>query len=257
MRRHVISVLVVWAVLLAIGEALAFTDLYPAVAAVEAEDFDRIFTILLVMGMPVFTGALAMLGYCVFVFGRSAKPTEDGPAYKGTGRAPIIWVGVTSALTLLVMIFPGLTGLAALQADEDGYGWGDPSADLTVNVTAFRFGWEISFPDAGGFKVNSATEDFLYLPVDTKIKFNVQSSDVIHSFWIPAFRMKIDTLPGRTTFFTVEVIATGEYDDDSAFRVQCAELCGVDHGLMAFPLKVVERAEFDQWVASHTAGGGN
>jgi cytochrome c oxidase subunit 2 len=162
---------------------------------------------------------------------------------------------VTGTLALVVMIYPGLTGLAALQKDHEGYGWGDTDAEIVINVTAFRFGWELEYPENGGFKVNSATSDFVALPVDSKVRFNVNSSDVVHSFWIPAFRMKIDTLPGRTTFFTVEITDTGEYEDDSAFRIQCAELCGQDHTDMRFRLKVVERAEFDQWAAEQAAGG--
>ena len=257
MTRHVVSVVVLWAVLTAIGEVFAFADLYPPVASVEAEDFDNIFRTLLIMGMPVFTFALAMIGYSFFVFSHRGKPTEDGPPQKGTGMVPIIWLGVTGALAITVMIFPGLTGLANLQKDHTGYGWGDNDAELVINVTAFRFGWELEYPENGGFKLNSATSGFVELPVDSKVRFNVNSSDVVHSFWIPAFRMKIDTLPGRTTFFTVDITDTGEYDQDSAFRIQCAELCGQDHTFMRFPLKVVEKADFDQWVAEQQAGGGN
>ncbi|MCS7295733.1 MAG: cytochrome c oxidase subunit II, partial [Dehalococcoidia bacterium] len=72
--------------------------------------------------------------------------------------------------------------------------------------------------------------------------------DVVHSFWIPAFRMKIDAIPGRTTYMVVRPVVTGSFDDDQAFRVQCAELCGLDHAKMWLPVRVVEREEFEAWV---------
>ena len=91
-------------------------------------------------------------------------------------------------------------------------------------------------------------EHELVVPVDTRIRFDVTSIDVLHSFWVPAFGMKIDAVPGRTTEMFVTTERTGDYADDSTLRAQCAELCGLSHAEMAMPVRVVERAEFDAWV---------
>jgi cytochrome c oxidase subunit 2 len=259
MTRHVIQFLVVWAFLAAIFEAFALLDFYPTVGAPEAEESDGIFRLLLLMGLPVFAFVVAALGYSVFAFRVKTQPNgeDGGPTMRGTGLAPRVWLAITGGLAALVMIHPGLTGLANLQADDDGYGWGDPNAELVVNVKAFRFSWEMEY-EGTGVTVNTAVGQELVLPVDREVTFRVDSIDVVHSFWIPAFRLKIDAIPGRTTFFSVEPDVTGAYEDDSAYRVQCAELCGVDHTLMRFPVRVVEQAEFEQWLAGlQAADGGN
>ena len=79
--------------------------------------------------------------------------------------------------------------------------------------------------------------------VDEKVKFELTSPDVIHSFWIPAFLMKMDVVPGRNNQFAVTPNTEGE------FVGKCAELCGVDHSRMLFDVKVVSRAEYDAHIA--------
>ena len=75
------------------------------------------------------------------------------------------------------------------------------------------------------------------------------SHDVIHSLWIPAFRGKIDAVPGITTKVTATPDLLGTFEKDVNFRLQCAELCGAGHALMSMPVRVVERAEFEDWLS--------
>jgi len=247
-KKHFIAAAFFWAVLTAAGELLVFADLFPTVGSEEAEEFDRIFRILLAMGWPVFAFVVSVVGYSFFQFRSRGDDSEDGPAMYGRGAVPRVWLGITGGLAVLTMIFPGLTGLAELQSDRGGYGWGDTEGELLVKVEGFRYSWAFQYPDLG-VEILGANQE-LVLPVDTKVKFEVSSLDVVHSFWIPAFRMKIDAIPGRTTFMTVTPTKVGSYDDDQSFRVQCAELCGMDHSVMSFPVRVVEREEFDAWIAS-------
>jgi cytochrome c oxidase subunit 2 len=252
MARHIISTLVLWAGLTAIGEAAVFLNLFPTVGSHEAEEFDRIFRILLFMGIPVFTFVISVVTYSFFVFRVKGRDGSAGPAFRGTGAVPRIWLAITGSLAILVMIYPGLTGLAKLQSDGSGYGWGKTEGELTVKVTGFRFSWQFDYPD-GTQLVGPGKE--LVLPVNTDIKFEVGSVDVVHSFWIPAFRMKIDAIPGRTTFMTVHPVLTGEFATDAAYRVQCAELCGLNHTDMSYPVRVVEKAEFEHWLAAQPKPG--
>lgn len=254
MTRHVVTVAALWIVLTAVGELLAFAPLFPTVGAKSAEEFDEIFRILVLMGIPVFMFVVAVLAYSMFQFRTHGTPTEAGPTYRGNGAIPKIWLAVTGTLAIVVMIYPGMTGLAHLQTTSDGSGWGDEDAELVVNVTAFQFSWSMEYEEAG-VTVNLGQGGEMVLPIDTTVRFNVNSTDVVHSFWIPAFRMKIDAIPGRTTFFTVTPDRLGDYESDSAYRVQCAELCGLDHSLMRFPIRVVEQAEFEQWIGELQAAG--
>lgn len=252
--RHLITAGLLWVVLTAVGELLVIADLYPTVGSHEAEDFDDIFRFLLLLGVPVMTFVFAVLIYAMLQFRiRTDEPTEDGPAIRGYGWGPRIWLGITGGLAVFVMIYPGLTGLAKLQSDKNAYGWGERDAEIVIKATAFKWQWAFEYPD--GTQVSIAQGKELVLPVDTSIRFDVNSIDVVHSLWIPAFRMKIDAMPGRTTFMTVKPTKTGEYGNDQAYRVQCAELCGMDHATMMFPIRVVEADEFESWLASLNQGG--
>lgn len=253
--RHVISAVLLWALLTAVGEATIFLDWFPTVGSQEAEDFDRIFLILVGMGTPVFAFVIAVLAYSMLRF-RGTDPSQMGATFVGKGAGPKVWVGLTSALALLVMIYPGMTGLATLNKERTGNGWGEYDAELVVHARGFQWFWQFEYPESG-IKIQGADKE-LVLPVDTVIRFDVDSGndeieDVLHSFWIPAFRMKIDAVPGRTTFFTVKPTKIGSFGTDSAFRVQCAELCGLDHSGMVYPVRVVSQEDFRAWVDGQTA----
>lgn len=254
MNKHIATTFFIWLVLTAAGYTLVIANLYPTVGSSEAEDFDRIFRILLIMGVPVFAFVIATVAYAMMGFRQKGNPETDGPPMHGRGMAPPIWLAITGGLAILTMIFPGLTGLSKLQSDKTGYGWGAEQAELEIKVTGFRWAWSLEYPQQAITLVG--TKEELVLPVDTHIKFTVNSTDVLHSFWIPAFRMKIDAVPGRTTFVTVKPTELGDYASDSSYRLQCAELCGLDHSTMRFPVKVVSREDFNAWVRSKKSQAG-
>lgn len=251
--KHLVAVAILWIVLTAIGIGLATIDIYPVPGAEFADESDDIFRFLMFLGMPVLTFVFAVIGYAMWRF-RTANVDDVGPPIKGTGMVPRVWLAVTGALAIFVMIYPGLVGVADLRKNGDDYGFGpEIAADrLELNVTAFQWAWRIEYPEQG-ITLNSATDE-LVLPAHRQVVFRINSSDVVHSFWIPAFRMKIDTIPGRTTMVVVEPTRTGDYASDAAYRVQCAELCGLDHSDMMMRVRVVEEDEFAQWLA---AKGGN
>ena len=103
----------------------------------------------------------------------------------------------------------------------------------------------MSYPDLG---VTTLQE--MVLPVDRTIRFEITSLDVLHSFYIPAFLMKTDAVPGRTTVVTLRPTKTGTYEEDQTLRLQCAELCGLNHATMWTPVRVVSDGEFQSWVVS-------
>lgn len=252
--KHLISVALLWAGLTAIGEVLVFADLYPTVGSHEAEEFDSIFRFLLILGIPVFAFVIAVVTYAALTWRiRGEQPEEDGPPIRGSGWVPRIWLAITAGLAIFIMIHPGLTGLAELQSSATAYGWGKEKADLEIDVTAFMWQWTFKYPD--GTEVSLTKGKEVVLPVDQYIRFNVNSTDVVHSLWIPAFRMKIDAIPGRTTYMTVHPTKLGAYDTDQSYRVQCAELCGLDHTKMWLPVRVVTQSEFEAWLASLKSEG--
>jgi cytochrome c oxidase subunit 2 len=111
----------------------------------------------------------------------------------------------------------------------------DPQA-MKVEVTAFQWGWKFTYPDYG------ISTNELYLPVDEQVHLEMKSQDVIHSFWVPEFRLKQDIVPGQTTDYRVTPSEMGEY------KVRCAELCGTSHAYMLAPVVVVSESDFETWV---------
>ncbi|MGB8021143.1 MAG: cytochrome c oxidase subunit II [Candidatus Nanopelagicales bacterium] len=124
--------------------------------------------------------------------------------------------------------------------------------DNTVGVIGFRWSWAFNYLDENVYDVGTAelaNRPTLYLPVGESVVFELQSPDVIHSFWIPAFLMKMDVFPDRMNKFEVTPNKEGTYVG------RCAELCGRDHARMLFQVKVVSRAEYDKHVAELKAKG--
>ncbi len=235
-QSHVVKAAVLWVVLTIVGEILAVrADIYPLAAAREAGIIDSAFRLLMILGVPVFTFVLAVLIYSLARFRGRGEPPEDGPPVRGRPAVVWLWLAVTTALAVYVIFNPGLKGLAELR--------GDRHAELVVRVEGARWFWKFSYPQYG----ISSRE--LVLPVNRRVRFEVTSIDVVHSFWVPAFRVKIDAVPGMVTTVYLTPSKTGTVKDNFNLRLQCAELCGLGHSLMAAPVNVQEQAKFDAWVA--------
>ncbi|MDP6606041.1 MAG: cytochrome c oxidase subunit II [Dehalococcoidia bacterium] len=246
MRRDLIIAGIIWAVATALAVAATYylLDPFPTHGAEEATLVDDAFFTLTYMATPVFGLVIAGLGYSLMRFRAKGDPTEDGPPISGGLAIPVAWLIVTTTLAVVVMIHPGLTGLFELRADN--------TADLQVNVTGFRWAWTVEYPESG-VRVSSPVDE-LVLPAHRRIQFNVTSieGDVLHAFWVPAFRVKADAVPGQVIEVFVTLDRTSD-PDDIAYRVQCTELCGLFHAGMAMDVRVVEPEEFDAWVESKTA----
>jgi cytochrome c oxidase subunit 2 len=131
--------------------------------------------------------------------------------------------------------------------------------DETVAVHAFKWNWQFVYPNTTGpdgqpvNTVGSSTEiPILVLPTDKDIRFELSSSDVIHSFWVPEFLFKLDVIPGedngRNNVFDVTVRKTGAYVG------RCAELCGTYHAFMNFEVRSVSPADFDSYIQARESG---
>jgi cytochrome c oxidase subunit 2 len=128
-------------------------------------------------------------------------------------------------------------------------------ADVHIQVIGKQWSWDFNYLDEdvhiAGVQAELTGEEgvrdqvpTLYIPVGERIEFTVDSRDVIHSFWIPAFLYKMDAIPGRTNHFQVIPGKIGRYDG------KCAELCGEHHAAMLFNVAVVSRANYDAYIQS-------
>lgn len=122
--------------------------------------------------------------------------------------------------------------------------------DLTIGVIGQQWSWTFNYLDADVHDIGTPAErPTLVLPVDQTVRFELNSPDVVHSFWIPQFYMKMDVIPGRTNSFQVTPNREGSYAG------KCAELCGVYHSRMLFDVEVVSDEEYQQHVEDLRAQG--
>ena len=137
-----------------------------------------------------------------------------------------------------------------------------PNTEMTVKVTGNQWNWSYEYPDHGGISFTSymvkdadldaskgqvrllSTDEPIVLPVDTKILFQITSSDVIHAFAVPAFGVKTDAVPGRLSEAWTKITKPGVYYG------QCSELCGKDHAFMPIEVHAVSKEEFAKWVVA-------
>jgi cytochrome c oxidase subunit 2 len=113
-------------------------------------------------------------------------------------------------------------------------------ADVIVNVKGIQYAWLFSYPET------NITAGELHIPVGKEVQLKLSAGDVIHSFWVPQFRLKQDAIPGEPTELRFTATKVGEYP------VVCAELCGAYHGGMRTRVIVHTPEEYDQWVAQQT-----
>jgi cytochrome c oxidase subunit II len=230
--------LIIGVVASAIGIAVALSiDWFPKVASTQAEDIDTLFDVLLIASVPIFVMVEVVVLFSVWKFRmRPGEELKDGPPIHGNTLLEVIWTAIPALL---------LVGLCAyayivLQDIEDS----SPD-ELVVNVTGEQFAWTFEYPAQGGSpKVRS---DQLYLPEGQKVKFNVRSKDVIHDFWVPEFRQKIDAVPGITTHYRITPDRLG------AYPVVCAELCGLGHSTMRQTVHVLPASKFESWMSRKVA----
>jgi cytochrome c oxidase subunit 2 len=124
-----------------------------------------------------------------------------------------------------------LRDLRAMSRDCDG-------ARTTVEVYGERWWWRVFYPEAGFETAND-----IRIPAGEPVEFRLETSDVIHSFWVPELGVKMDMVPGRTNVLCLQA------DEPGVYRGQCAEFCGLQHANMAFFVVAEPPASFDSWLA--------
>ena len=151
-----------------------------------------------------------------------------------TARTRLVVGGglIAPAVILVVLLVADLKTLVAVAAPAQ-------QADLTLEVVAHQWWWEVRYPDQ---HISTANE--IYIPSAATVLIHLSSVDVIHSLWVPRLAGKTDVLPGQTTTMWLQASAPGEY------RGECAEYCGIQHANMAFTVVAQDQAQFQTWVTA-------
>jgi cytochrome c oxidase subunit 2 len=241
-RRGIVWQLLLFAVIVGVlstGMAL-FPHWMPATASEQADRIGDVFWFATIICAAIFSIVAAVLIVALLKF-RAPKgdnfETDGAPIHGHTGLE-IVWTAVPFVLVTAIGIYS-----AIVLGKNDKVG----SNPLRVDVTAQQFAWSFKYPQ----HQNVATTT-LRLPVDRPVRFHFTALDVLHSFWVPEFSQKQDTVPGIDTWLTVTPNETG------TFPIVCTELCGLGHAIMRSTVIVMERGAFQQWVRrqAQQAGGG-
>ena len=228
MRHFVIAgiLVLVAAVLTYLGlEAL---NLLPVAASAQAASIDWLWNWEVMTISFLFALIVVPLMYSLLVFRRRKGDTTDAEHIEGNTKLEITWT-ILPLFIVMAFAYMGAYSLAETRRV-------DPQA-MVVNVTASQWAWSFEYPDYGIISKE------LYLPVDKQVVLKMQSKDVIHSFWVPEFRVKQDIVPGRVTELRITPTRSGVY------KVRCAELCGTSHYAMEELVIAAPEVNFMAWVA--------
>lgn len=225
----------------ALGIALGLLiNWFPVQASVEGEKIDRLYDVLIIASVPFFVLVVTVVLFAVWKWrARPGQELTDGPPIHGNTRLEVIWTAIPAVILvgLCLYAYATLHGIEKAKAAPER---------MTVLVTGQQYAWHYTYPKAVGGK--DVSVDRLYLPMGKQVDFKVKALDVIHDFWVPAFRMKTDAVPGITTQIRVTPKRLGSYP------VVCAELCGLGHGLMRSTVTVLPQNQFDAWLARQKPG---
>jgi len=185
--------------------------------------------------------------WCMAVYKRKKGDPELPPQLRYNIPIELLYT-VVPVLMVAVIFFYTARDEAAIM---------DTSAkpDVTINVVGKQWSWDFNYVDSNVYETGVHSElnpnggvvgtpmPVLYMPVNKRVEFVLNARDVIHSFWVPAFLVKLDMIPGRTNKLQITPTQLGEYQG------KCAELCGAYHSQMLFKVKVVTQAEYDAHMA--------
>jgi cytochrome c oxidase subunit 2 len=256
--------------------------LLPVAASEEAPLVDGLFDTMMTISTGLFLIVEGTLIISIIRFRRRPGDTTDAAPVHGNIPLEILWTAIPAVIVFIIGIYSfevynsmgGLDPMAAhghkMEAkitrgaaiagtlshnntppsNQVAVGVGaSPEKGVTpgleINVTGLQFAWIFNYPDSG------VVSGELHVPQGREVKLNISASDVIHSFWVPQFRLKQDAIPGQETQLRFTPSKLGEYP------VICAELCGAYHGGMKTRVIVQSPEEFAAWLQSQTAAASN
>jgi cytochrome c oxidase subunit 2 len=268
-ENHLRRIVIIWVILSVVLDLVFWFAVGPHVPpgrmTSSAKDNQLDFNILMVIGLPVVIAVWEWLGYAAFKWNVRRKDMPEsvgGPGAAGDKRTEVSWIVITSVVVLALAIFGTIelyvgngsgggegpnpimqpTGAnTAETAALAGTGTWSPNSNqvLPVQVIAQQWKFTYRYPTFGGFESSD-----LILPVNTEIAFNITSLDVIHSFWAYQLEVKADANPMQNN------VAFTRTEQLGSFEVRCSELCGIWHGAMFNPGRVVSQSAFMSWASS-------
>jgi cytochrome c oxidase subunit II len=227
-KRSIIQMVLVG---VAVGGALALVAVLipwlPSADSSEAHKVDDVYWFVTIICMAIFALVAGVSVYAIWKFRAAPDDEEDGSPIHGHTGLEVVWTAVPAALVTAISIY---SGVVLVQVERI------PAEHRVIEVTAQQFAWSFTYPES---KVTSGQ---LALPINQPVELKLTAKDVIHSFWVPEWRMKKDAVPGIETEVIVTPTKLG------TFTVICTELCGLGHAAMRAQALVLTQAGFERWL---------
>jgi cytochrome c oxidase subunit 2 len=195
-----------------------------------APKIDQLLDVMIVLSSFVFSLVVVMLFYALWKFKAKPGDESDGEPIHGNTKLEIAWTVIPTVIVLFGAAYSWVV-LDEIEAKEKD--------SLRVDVFSQQYAWSFGYPG----KDNVWSQGELHVPVDRPVEFKMHAEDVIHSFWVPEWRIKKDNVPGITTTARVTPDRAGTY------QLICTELCGFGHATMRAKVVVEPPAQFRKWVA--------
>jgi cytochrome c oxidase subunit II len=248
-KRTVQQMVVVGVIASVVGIAIGLAiHWFPPADSTQADQVDTLWDVLIIASVPIFVLVTIIVGFSILEFRmRPGEEQLDGPPIHGNTRLEVIWTALPALLIVALVTYAYIVMRDIEKAPAAG------NRERVVKVTGQQFTWTFEYNE-GGKKFKTAQ---LYLPAGESVKFDVGSKDVIHDFWMPDFRLKIDAVPGITTHYRITPKNPQALGDHDIVR---AELCGLGHAYMRQTAHVLSKGAFGRWVqrmtTRQTGGGG-
>ncbi|MGE0174856.1 MAG: cytochrome c oxidase subunit II [Oligoflexales bacterium] len=212
------------------------TSIYPLTEW--GRDINYLYLITTVICTAIAIIVAGVLVYVLYRFREKPGDTHMPKQIKGNHKLELVWSIIPVVLLIFIFVPTAETIFKYSETPQDA---------LEIEVIGHQWWWEFKYPE-----YNIVTANELHLPENRAVHITMTSADVIHSFWIPRFGGKVDTLPGETTHMTFTTPA-GEKVGGDYYQGQCFELCGLSHALMRFQAVVHKTDEFKRWTDAYNA----
>lgn len=203
----------------------------PTKAAENTHLVDNLFNAVLVISIIGFFGLMGVMTFFIVKYHRSQN--EKSAYIPHNTTAETVWTIIPMIIFVAISVFGLFEYVKMNEVPKNAY---------KINVTGFQWGWTFTYSKKeDGQIVSFDKNELMYLPVDTPIVLEMTSRDVLHSFYIPSFRVKRDTVPGMNSYLTFTPTKLGD------FNIFCTEFCGTSHSRMRGIVRVVSKERFEKW----------
>jgi cytochrome c oxidase subunit 2 len=214
----------------------------------QAGKIDTLFDVMIILSSFVFSIVVVMLAYAIWKFRVKPGDEGDGEPIHGNTKLEIAWTVIPTVIVLFGAIYSWIV-LDDIEAKA--------SDAMPLSITAQQYKWTFEYPEVQTGEADGQptylTSNQLHVPVDRQLSIHLTALDVIHSFWVPEWRIKRDAVPAGAGGDEIDDDFVVTPNKEGTFSLICTELCGIGHATMRATVVVESQAEFDQWVSDQKA----